>query len=356
MGHFGAASGSRRPLRSRAMTNAKPSPKLIEAPSGETDTPAQWLDRDCDLCGRSEARPVLGVDRRALMRCSYCGLVRLAPMPTSAELSEVYDTGEYYTHAAPRLGHGRSDRVRRAVLEAFWHYPSSMSPVQRGLAAALLWPLRDRAMPVPFPGDAPVLDVGCGNGQRLLELQSHGCTQLYGVEPTAGAAEQARAKTRADVRVCLLDDAGMPDHHFQLIIMNQVLEHVPSPTETLRRVQRMLRPGGYLYLTVPNFGAWEARVFGRYWSGLQLPAHLHHFTPAPLRQLVEGAGLHVTTWRTDTTVAITAASLFDWYKAEPSAWRRGVSHMPKLAYAPLTLLADVAGRGQMLRVVAQRRA
>ena len=307
----------------------------------------------CDLCGSRQVTHALQVAARALVKCNDCGLVRLNPPPTAAELSEVYDTGEYYTHEPPRLHSGRADQVRNAVLSAFWGYPDEAGGSNGVIAKLLLRPLRDRAMPVPYPGDLPVLDVGCGNGQRLLELQSRGCTALFGVEPTAGAAEQARLCTKADIRTCLLEEAGLPKHFFQLIVMNQVLEHVPSPTATLRKVLAMLRPGGYLYLTVPNYGALEAGLQGRYWSGLQVPAHLHHFTPRPLRRLVVEAGFNITTWRTDTTAAITQAGLYDWYREKPSRFRRAVSHLPRMSFAPLTLLADLLGRGQMLRVVAQ---
>lgn len=309
----------------------------------------------CDICPSTQADVVLEVSPRRLIRCKGCGLVRLHPTPTAHELSEVYDVGEYYTHERPRIGSGRSDQIRNAVLDTFWGYPNQQGVLSRALQRLALYPLRDRAMPVPFPGDAPVLDVGCGNGQRLLELQARGCTQLYGVEPTAGAAEQARLGTRADIRCCLLEDAGLPESHFQLIIMNQVLEHVPSPTATLNLVRRLLRPGGSLYFTVPNFGSIEAGLFGRHWSGLQIPAHLHHFTPRPLRRLLESCGYDIVTWRTDTVVAITAASIYDWNQAAPSAASRFALKLPRSVLAVPTLLADWTGRGQMLRVVARPR-
>jgi SAM-dependent methyltransferase len=209
-------------------------------------------------------------------------------------------------------------------------------------------------MPVSYPADAPVLDVGCGNGQRLLELEDLGCSALLGIEPSAGAAEQARRHTRADIRTGLLEEAGLPDGHFQLVIMNQVLEHVPSPTATLSEAYRLLRHGGTLYLTVPNFGSFEARMFGPYWSGLQVPAHLHHFTAEPLKRLLTQAGFRISMLRTDTTLAVTEASVEDWSRARPSRWRVAVSRLPRVLYLPITLGVDLLGRGQMLRIVAQK--
>lgn len=317
-----------------------------------SDIPA--ADPHCDCCGAASTTVLLQLERWSLGRCVKCGLVRLVPWPTADDLSAVYDTGRYYTHEAPRVHSGRADWVRNAVLDVFWSYPNTRGGLSRLMMRLLLWPLRERAMPVDYPGNEPVLDVGCGNGQRLLELQRRGCMQLYGVEPTEGAADQARKHTCADIRTGRLDDAGLPDNFFELIIMNQVLEHVPSPAATLRTVHRMLKPGGSLYLTVPNYASWEASFFARHWSGLQVPVHLHHFSPAPLRKLIEGAGFQVDIWRTDTSLDVTMASVSTWFKARPNPLRNAISRVPRFVMFPATLLADKVGRGQMIRAVITR--
>jgi 2-polyprenyl-3-methyl-5-hydroxy-6-metoxy-1,4-benzoquinol methylase len=207
---------------------------------------------------------------------------------------------------------------------------------------------------VPYPGKLPVLDIGCGNGQRLLELKNHGCTELTGLEPTVGAAEQARRATGADIRTTILEDTALPRSHFGLIVMNQVLEHVPSPRDTLSTVRELLRPDGRLYLTVPNFGSWEAALFGSEWSGLQVPEHLHHFTRESLLKCLSAAGLRVTWCGTDTVSVVTHTSLRSWSRARPSAWRRWLGSLPVPAWWPATWLADRLGQGQMLRIVAVR--
>lgn len=311
--------------------------------------------RVCDLCHESRTTLALDLGARELRRCVRCGLVRLSPMPSAAELSEVYDTDEYYTQAAPKEGRSIADRLRNAVHEIFWGYPGSRGSLTRGALSVALLPLRERGLPVPFPDGRPVLDIGCGNGQLLLDLQNAGCTDLYGVEPTQGAAEQARRHTRARVHAGLLETADLPRHHFYLIVMNQVLEHVPSPSATLGLVRSLLRDDGYLYLTVPNFGSAESSAFGAQWSGLRIPAHLHHFTRSPLCALVEQAGFRITICRTDSVPSITASSAHDWGRARAGLVGRLVATIPRTALAATTLAADRLGRGQMLRVVAVAR-
>ena len=308
----------------------------------------------CVHCGTVAATVALALDRRALIRCTRCHLVRLDPVPTPAELSAVYDSGHYYTTEPPSLRSGLAARLQDLVLRTFWNYPEALSPLVRAVASIVLRPLRARFLPVPFPGDAPVLDIGCGNGQRLLELERYGCSALFGLEPTVGAAEQARRATRADIRTAFLDDAGLPRGHFGLVILNQVLEHVPSPKDTLASIHAHLRPGGTLYLTVPNFGSAEAGFFGPSWSGLQIPEHLHHFTESSLRPIVEAAGFRITLWRTDSVWSVTRMSLKTWKQSAPKGWRALLAALPPLAWLPLTVAADLVGRGQMLRIVATR--
>lgn len=320
------------------------------------ESPSQCLPpfNACDLCGESTAEVTLRLNGHALLKCNTCGLIRLNPVPTLEELSAVYDTGDYYTTAPARLGTGWGERLRRLILATFWSYPSHKAAMSRALSAMALWPLRDRVMPVPFPGNRPVLDIGCGNGQRLLELESYGCTQLFGVEPTQAAAEQASKATKATIHACLLEEASLPARHFSLIIMNQVLEHVPSPSATLRLVKTLLDADGVLYLTVPNFASLEAGLFGQYWSGLQIPAHLHHFTPGPLSKLLKDVGLRITKLRTDTVQSVTADSILAWKRSNPTRrFPPMVGALPQALYAPITLTADLIGRGQMLRIVAK---
>lgn len=305
----------------------------------------------CRHCGARSYREVMALGPRQLLGCTGCGLVRLDPVPTAAELSEVYDGGDYYTTQPPVLRKGLAAQLQDSVLQVWWGYPGRLRGVRRLLVQLLTWPLRHRFMPLPFPGAAPVLDIGCGNGQRLLELQNYGCQALYGVEPTAAAAEQARNHTRADVRACLLEEARLPQGQFGLVILNQVLEHVPSPPETLAVIHRLLAGGGRLYLTVPNFGSFEARWAGPHWDGLQIPAHLHHFTAAPLRGLLEEAGYRIEQWRTDS---VTDVSRNTWRALRASGSSSWAARLPWRGYQLMSLLADRLGRGQMLRVVARK--
>jgi SAM-dependent methyltransferase len=80
------------------------------------------------------------------------------------------------------------------------------------------------------------------------------------------------------------------------VILWHVLEHVPSPRDTIREAARILKPGGTLLVAVPNFGSWEARWSRDKWFHLDVPRHLTHFTPRTLNRVLEEAGVPITSF------------------------------------------------------------
>ena len=77
---------------------------------------------------------------------------------------------------------------------------------------------------------------------------------------------------------------------FDVITCFDVLEHLYEPRRVMAKVGEWLKPGGIFYVLVPNVDAAEARVFGSYWHGLELPRHLFHYSPASLKFLAELGG------------------------------------------------------------------
>ena len=77
---------------------------------------------------------------------------------------------------------------------------------------------------------------------------------------------------------------------FHLVVLRHVLEHLPSPRQALSEVYRVLKDDGWVALEVPNAGSLGRWVYGPLWDSWNLPRHLHHFTPATLRRLMEQVG------------------------------------------------------------------
>ena len=112
-----------------------------------------------------------------------------------------------------------------------------------------------------------LLDVGCDDGERTLLLaRSVAATELHGIEvvPEAAAAAERRGVIVAQHD---LDDGAWPypDERFDLLISNQVIEHVDDPDHFVSESLRVLRPGGTAVVSTENLASWHniaALVFG----------------------------------------------------------------------------------------------
>lgn len=233
-------------------------------PDAETQEP-------CVLCGARSRELVFEVrlahapspQAFQLMRCGFCELVRTEPRLTGEELAAHYGQ-EYWgrTRADDLAWVRRNQRHRIAFLHRFRRQGS-------------------------------VLDVGCGLGLFLLALDPTRYDR-YGLETMPLPYQEAARRLGAERIVAgELPAARLPREQFDVVTFWEVLEHLPNPRAALEAAFRLLRPGGLVLLSLPNFSSYQARRFREDWYALSLPRHLYHFTPATLTRLLEAAGFRV---------------------------------------------------------------
>jgi SAM-dependent methyltransferase len=134
-----------------------------------------------------------------------------------------------------------------------------------------------------------LLDVGSATGVFLNGMRQRGW-DVYGVEPTKYAAEYARKRFDLQVQEKYLEEAEFDEGFFNVITMWDVLEHVPFPDQILAKISRLLQPGGWLIMTLPNPDSWERKWFGKYWAGWDVPRHFHIFSRETLGRYLNEAG------------------------------------------------------------------
>jgi len=240
---------------------------MADSPSG-LDYPA------CPLCGSETTRQLFVACDRLLgrpgefpvVRCAGCGLVFLKPRPSSEALAAYYPDD---------------------------YYPLDEQPSAEAEAVARDLRLKVSDWSRAHGLDRPrVLDVGCGVG-LFLHLAHQAGMEVRGIELSGSAVNYARTNYGLDIHHGTLEDAEIAPGSCDIVVMWHVLEHLPDPVAGLNQVASILAPGGLLLAAVPNFGSYEARLFGRRWYSLDAPRHLFHFTPNTLHAAVEQAGLRV---------------------------------------------------------------
>ena len=133
-----------------------------------------------------------------------------------------------------------------------------------------------------------VLEIGCGRGEFVQRLvDTLGAPRLFVAADFAGSAVQFGRRRmrhggpRVSWTVASIQDIPLADRTFDTVISCETIEHVVNPVQALRESHRVLRPGGTLLLTTPNYlgpmGLYRAylRAIGRrYTEGGQPICHL----------------------------------------------------------------------------------
>jgi SAM-dependent methyltransferase len=151
-------------------------------------------------------------------------------------------------------------------------------------------------------GTGKVLELGCGRGEFLQGAIDRGWS-AFGVEMTNEYAKIAH-QSGVSVESRSIQDSEFLDDKYDLIILEAILEHLYDPRETLQRIKQALRPGGLLFIEVPNERSLVTRVGNKYmrfrgrdWvinlSPTFPPFHVVGFAPQTLRALLEQLGFVV---------------------------------------------------------------
>ena len=153
-----------------------------------------------------------------------------------------------------------------------------------------------------MPQDAAtVLEIGCANGNFGYRLKQRGAREVWGVEVVETAAQQARNILD---RVLVGDIAQLidqlPERYFDLVVCNDVLEHLVDPFTVLDRLKSKISPRGALVSSIPNVRFYHtlyALVAHKQWeyqeSGILDRTHLRFFTVRSIRTMYERLGYEV---------------------------------------------------------------
>jgi 2-polyprenyl-3-methyl-5-hydroxy-6-metoxy-1,4-benzoquinol methylase len=246
----------------------------------------------CPICRASEIRACPpGWDRLfgladglfALFRCKWCGCIFQHPFPDSAALAKFYPQEYWWSENLPQ--ENRWARLFRRLEKAYREF------VTRDHARFL------NQCALGQPGsERLLLDIGCGNGTFLHVAQEFGF-HPHGMDVSAQAVEIARGQYGIEMRQGEIGNPVWDGKRFDFITMFHVLEHLPDPRIALEYVRGLLRPSGRLIIQVPNVSSVQARAFGRFWYGLDVPRHVINYTPEALMRLLEEMGyeFHLST-------------------------------------------------------------
>lgn len=261
----------------------------------------------CPIC-RSDAGVVKWTYRTwAIVKCPQCDVEFASPF-TPGDL-------EYYS------GNETYSRLRAQV--AIGDIPPGNFAILKEIEGAV-----HRYVQKPWD-NIRVLDYGCGSGFYAGCFQRHGCDVL-GVDFNPEMLQIAQDIFKVKGLMTSAEELLKNNDRFDLIILNQVLEHVGNPVELLGQLRRLLRRGGILFISVPNRDF--IRIRGKFRAG---ELNAGNYPPH-----------HVSFWSIKSlNTALSAAGL--------KALRCSVQTYPEMMQTEISLKTRFGGMAGASRIVAR---
>jgi 2-polyprenyl-3-methyl-5-hydroxy-6-metoxy-1,4-benzoquinol methylase len=120
-----------------------------------------------------------------------------------------------------------------------------------------------------------------------------------GIDISEYAASVARTEFQANVVQGNVEAMAFPDDTFDAVVMWDIIEHLIRPARALQEIRRVLKPGGFLFVSTDDAASWLPRLLGRRWWALAPPLHLCHFSKLGLTLACERAGLGTPAFKKD---------------------------------------------------------
>ena len=228
----------------------------------------------CDLCGIDTNDLLFEKNTFKYVRCRRCGLVYVTPrLKTSIEEQEIFynrlaDYAGDFEEMASR--DYRGSRKKRLLAEAAAHNKYNKT--------------------------GHILDIGCGFGGFLKAAFEQGWKYPEGIEIVPQVASYVRSFF--PVKTTPLEEDRYKENLFDVVRLNNVIEHLPSPKKLVESVHDILRPGGLFYISTPNFDSFSLAICGSNWQYIGGDVHIYLFTPRTLIRLLEGTGFQVIRLKT----------------------------------------------------------
>jgi len=222
----------------------------------------------CPICGGNRVDTVHRQDfilpgdvqtHYVVVTCYDCGFAFARDLPGAEEYESYYRTNLRYTY----------EGSRGAAEALFAIHQGSFELVDRHLSHAK---------------ESRILDIGCSTGELLALFQRAGYTHLTGVDPTLECSEIAKRLHGVEVTTAVLSEISA-EQPYDVVLLANVLEHIPNLRQAMQRVSSVLRSGGLLFVQVPD-GAHFGADFKEPFLEFSIE-HVNFFTETSLANLLD---------------------------------------------------------------------
>ena len=221
----------------------------------------------CIVCGYDEYNIVYKTKENFyLVKCQDCGLIYIYPQPSEDQIKKLYNETYY-----DGWGFSSNEESVRNIKTLTFH--KRFDEIEK------------------YVPTGNVLDVGCAMGFSLKAALERKW-KPYGVELSEYSSSIAKKKFGQAVFTGTLEEANFESKFFDVIMMSDLIEHVPNPNVLLREANRILKPSGLLAITTPDINSLSSKIMRKHWVNIKFE-HLFYFSPQTITQMLEKNGFEV---------------------------------------------------------------
>jgi 2-polyprenyl-3-methyl-5-hydroxy-6-metoxy-1,4-benzoquinol methylase len=235
----------------------------------------------CPACGSTHLHKALSATDHLvsgkdfeIWECESCTFRFTQNIPDAASIGKYYQSDNYISHSETSKG----------IVNRLYHFV-------RGLTLA---DKRRLILSVTQLENGKLLDIGAGTGAFVHHMQANGW-QTIGLEPDEAARKNAKELNNVNL---LPSEAFMrfQSDTFDVVTMWHVLEHVHDLHHYIEQLKNIIKPGGRIFIAVPNYECYDASFYKSDWAAYDVPRHLYHFSEEAMYKLLEkhNLKLHAT--------------------------------------------------------------
>jgi 2-polyprenyl-3-methyl-5-hydroxy-6-metoxy-1,4-benzoquinol methylase len=245
-----------------------------------------------------------------IFKCSDCDFSFTQDYPDENEIAKFYESDNYISHSDTSKGF--SNKLYRLARSLMLRKKKELIKKVTGLK------------------EGTILDIGSGTGHFAGTMKKYGWL-AKGIEIN----EKARNFSISHFGL----DVSAPDkistfegNSFDCITLWHVLEHFQDPFNYLSEIYRLLKPGAFCVIALPNCSSYDATHYNRFWAAWDVPRHLWHFNPVTFRLFAEKSGLLLKNLRILPFDVFYISQLSEKYKGSTLPFLKGISKAAVFAF------------------------